>query len=128
MATPPETVDELLAYIEDRFPCVDGLETYACQTGEFYRSIAIGYIPTPDIDLDIGAIAALKQSFDTYAADKVGTLYWRTRPYREQIEDRVYSRMRLVISDKPAIYTSRDAFPKDGPSRARAEAGSIHAG
>jgi hypothetical protein len=97
----------LREYCESRFPVGESTTTYLSVTGEEYIQLtpAMNSYPTSPLD----ARNAAQSAFDTYAADKSGTLYWRIRP---EIAGRLLHKperviyiyyMRLLISDKPRI-------------------------
>ena len=116
-----KTLDDLQAYIEGRFPCVQGAPYAYCDTGDTYVIIGsleegeeFGVWPCyKSYDTEGAALAAAKVGFDAYAAGKSGTLYWRYSPPLQMIFCGIFSpdennsveqeyrvHMRLVISDR----------------------------
>ena len=110
------TVEDLVAYIEGRFPCVEGLPTARCQTGEAYvevsRAGAGEFDPYPFQATEAAALTFAKEAFDAYAAGKAGTLYWRRRPQMEGSGRKVRVYLRLVISDGPVVYPDVASFDR----------------
>ena len=124
-----KTVAELIAYIEKSYPCVIGLPTNRCQTGDLYvvigqQAVEEGPSSIPgtvdetkasELAFDEEtAVNSMRAAFDDYALDRAGTLYWRMTPYLDKRQwhgkTRCKVRMRLVISDKPAVYETVDAI------------------
>jgi hypothetical protein len=135
-----KTVQDLIASIEARYPCVPGLWAPVCQTGDAYVNLgeprADCTMPSNRIpgtcpdgtgrDLAFDVETALYQAlicFENYAADwherhpeAKPTLYWRYE--RKMVlqetpgrrKRRCYVRCRLVLSDKPIIYADVGAL------------------
>lgn len=127
------TLDELIAYIESRFPAVEFDEPKnrpwnRAPTGDQYVSIgfeADGPLrPDPHSKSDPATAGTLRESaaripasseqsaidlaraaFDQYAKGRNGTLYWRHKPpLVERWSGQYKVYMRLVISDKPPLH------------------------
>lgn len=117
------SLDELIAYIENRLPSVEGLWTNLCQTGDSY--VVIGEdVGTDGPDIinpkipgtvqsgrvrksfpdEASALMGAKIHFDLYANGRNGILYWRSPPRLSSDENRWFVYLRLVISDKSVIY------------------------
>lgn len=114
---------DLVAYIEGRFPNVVDMtnEASATQfvsvwkpqyapTGETYVEFTPHRTPEFALRADYkspeAVIAAGKEQFDIYAADKSGSLYWRIKPEVDSFRAGKNAGcwlfyMRLLISDKP---------------------------
>ena len=118
-----KTLADLVAYIEGRFPSVEGLPTNHCQTGDHYAIVGAPEEnqrpPAIPGTIDDGARRAsaldeetavnlARMAFDRYAEGRSGMLYWRTPPRLEwDRQDRRVSEarrcrvyLRLVISGK----------------------------
>lgn len=119
------SVEDLVAYIESRFPCVEGLSTHVCQTGDPYVVVSKGgmsdFVPHPSYGSEDEAIADAKRFFYAYAVDKSGTLYWRKSPRIERAGRKVRVYLRLVITDKPVIYPNLEAFDAGRSARMASE-------
>lgn len=123
------TLDELTAYIENLFPCVEGLPTPICQTGDSY--VVIGEeagdvgprIIAPMVPGVVRegrvrkwhsgvprALIAATACFDLYAEGRFGTLYWRRPAYWSRYGKRCAVYLRLAISDKPIIYPDMETL------------------
>jgi hypothetical protein len=95
-----KTIDDLIAYIEHRFPAVVGLPASRCQTGDQYVVLGAeapgqnieGYEPgviregfARDLAFDEEtAVMQALIAFDNYAAGKRGTVYWR-HPHKAEL-------------------------------------------
>lgn len=113
-----DALDELVAYIESRHRCIEGLPTFRCQTGEPY--VLVGIPTQPDASQPAGTIAPIgrgrwsasapaalltaRTAYNQYAHGRRGTLYWRTKPQMRMRLNRLWCvYMRLLISEAPAI-------------------------
>jgi hypothetical protein len=116
---------ELASYIEDRFPCVVDMthnesavrfvsvwKPQFAPTGETYVEFTPHRTPEGGLRADYRSaqevIAAAKDQFDAYAADKPegSTVYWRIKPEIDCLKAGKNAGcwmfyMRLLISDKP---------------------------
>lgn len=114
---------DLTDYIESRFPnSVDMTRAESAAkfvaewkpafapTGETYTEFCPHRAPDGEFVGNYGSpeevIAAAKQQFDAYAADKTGTLYWRIKPEVDCFRAGKNAGcwmfyMRLLISNKP---------------------------
>jgi hypothetical protein len=114
------TLAEAVAEFERGRVVVEGLPSARSQTGEPYEVICAGAL-SPQREggpAELGLYTSEElaahwwlESIKLYAANKIGTVYWRIRPSLEEypisegdarcMAFRVYSR--LLISDKPPI-------------------------
>lgn len=93
----------LRAYCESRFPIGPSTTRMLSVTGETYTELAVRW--SEGSETAEKAREAAQVSFDKYASDKIGTLYWRVQPEIVfGIKQRLFAYyMRLLISDKPPI-------------------------
>ena len=116
----PASLDELVSYIESRFPVGEPTSSMLAVTGEEYVEIcgrpvigagSEGYL-CATFSSKRSAIEAAVLDFEKYAADKAGgTIYWRTKPELDEYKGRAKRLkqypwryyMRLLISSKPPL-------------------------
>lgn len=111
------TIDELIADIESLVPCVEGLPTALCQTGEEYLVFRShgpvdvpGYVFTPVVfDTEERAVSELHRHIVAYLHGKKGTLYWRARPSVGHVEAERANK-KLGLSAHPAGWSARARF------------------
>lgn len=111
-----QTIEDLQAYIEGRFPSVRGFPSARCPTDDLYvvlgtfRATGAGILPEGMERIGFTtpkeALSEAKKAFDFYADGKTGTLYWRMQPRIDEFRGlhRVY--LRLVITDNPVLWAS----------------------
>lgn len=128
------TIDELIADIESLLPCVEGLPTALCQTGEEYHIVrshgpdhiaGYGFVPGAVLfETEDLAVSELHRHIVAYLHGKKGTLYWRSRPTVEHFQavrannklglfaHRAgwSARARLRVSDSPVKFGTLEAL------------------